>query len=525
MVELPDICLIFEVHQPLRLNRNFNVELITRQDISKKDLYEIYFDQKTNREIFTRVSERCYLPASEIILELIKRFRKEEKPFKVSFSLSGVFLEQCKMWNPYLLDLFKQMVETGLVELLSQTYYHSLASLNDLDRTEFQEQVELHQQIIKELFNYTPKTFENTECIYNDEIAKSVEIMGFKTIITEGAERILGWRSPNYVYKANGSSIKVLLRNYRLSDDIGFRFTSTQWDQWPLTADKYAAWLAHTHGQVIVLFLDYETFGEHYWAESGILEFLKWLPIEVYKRENLRWSTPFEVTQKYTPCGVIDVPQDKTISWADVERNTSAWLSNPQQNISFNMLNEVGLLVKELDDADLTRIWRHLQTSDHFYYMYTKGGESGIVHDSFNPYGNPIEAFITYIGVLIDFEARCKTEITKPEFKYRRLLRRVPTDRGFKFYYMFASPTGLIANSLEEFYEVLKKVSIESIVFHMERGDFERWITNVIGDEELAIKIASLPKTWKKKEDLRYTLLSLLEERIKELKMSSEKKA
>ncbi|MEM2182708.1 MAG: polysaccharide deacetylase family protein [Candidatus Bathyarchaeia archaeon] len=518
VVGLADICLLFEVHQPLRLNRNFNLDAVMRRDISLREIEEIYFDHRVNREIFMRVSERCYLPASRIILEQIDKFRKEKKPFKVSFSISGVFLEQCERWNPDLIEIFRQMVETGCVELLSQTYYHSLASLNSLDRSEFPEQIEMHRQTIKEMFNYTPNVFENTECLYNNDIARTVEGMGFKAIVTEGADRILGWRSPNFVYRASGSSISVLLRNYRLSDDIGFRFTSTQWDQWPLTADKYAVWLAHTYGQVIVLFLDYETFGEHYWADSGILEFLRWLPEEVSKWENLCWSTPSEAVQKYPPCGIIDVPPDRTISWADVERDMSAWLSNPQQNISFNILNEVGLIVKELNNPHLLRIWRYLQTSDHFYYMYTKGGESGIVHDSFNPYGSPDEAFVAYMAVLLDFEARCKAEAIKPEAKYRRLLRRVPADRGFRFFYGFASPTGIVANSLEEFYEALKRVSIESIIFHIERGDFERWVLSVIGDDELASRLASLPKMWRKKDELRRALLNLLEERIKELR-------
>ncbi|MCX8171375.1 MAG: glycoside hydrolase family 57 protein, partial [Candidatus Bathyarchaeota archaeon] len=322
---MTDICLILEVHQPLRLNRNFNIELLSRRNVNIKDLYEIYFDEGVNKDIFLRIYRRCYLPASRIILEQIDKFRGERNKFKVSFSLSGVFLEQCEMWGPDLLDIFKQMVETGCVEMLCQTYYHSLSSLNSIDRSEFPEQIKMHRETIREMFNYTPETFENTECISPHAIAERVEKLGFKAIVTEGADRILGWRSPNFVYRANGSSIKVLLRNYRLSDDIGFRFASTQWDQWPLTADKYASWLAHTPGQVIILFLDYETFGEHYWAESGVLEFLRWLPMEVYRWENLRWATPSEVIERYPPCDVIDVPQWKTISWADVGRDTSAW--------------------------------------------------------------------------------------------------------------------------------------------------------------------------------------------------------
>ncbi|MEM2594270.1 MAG: polysaccharide deacetylase family protein, partial [Candidatus Bathyarchaeia archaeon] len=199
---MTDICLLFEVHQPLRLNRNFNLDAITRREISIKNLEEIYFDHNINREIFIRVSERCYYPASRIILEQIDRFRREKKPFKVAFSLSGIFIEQCERWNPDLLEIFRQMVETGCVELLGQTYYHSLSSLNDLDRSEFPEQIEMHRRIIKDAFNYVPSTFENTECLYNNDIARTVESIGFKAIVTEGADRILGWRSPNFVYRA-----------------------------------------------------------------------------------------------------------------------------------------------------------------------------------------------------------------------------------------------------------------------------------------------------------------------------------
>lgn len=515
---MPDICMVFEVHQPLRLRRQFNVEVLRRQRIDNKDLYEIYFNNLLNREIFNRISEKCYFPASRIILEQIDRFRGEKKPFKVSFSFSGTFLEQCEKWNPDLLELFKQMAESRCVELLSQTYYHSLASLNPMDQLEFSEQVEEQRQIVKDLFDYEPKTFENTECIYNNNIAKKVEALGFKVIITEGAERVLGWRSPNFIYKAKESDVRVLMRNYRLSDDVGFRFTSVDWDQWPLTADKYATWLAHTYGQVVVLFLDYETFGEHYWAESGIFDFLKWLPLEVSKWDNLSWITPSEAVQKYASCGELDVPPDKTISWADVERDTSAWLSNPQQSISFNKLNEIGLIVKELKEPDLLRIWRYLQTSDHFYYMYTRGGESGIVHDSFNPYGSPTEAFITYIGVLLDFEARCKVLFERSEFKYKHILRRVPWDKSFKFFHGFAMPTSLSANSLEEFYETIKIVDVNSVIFHLEGGDFERWISDVIEDHELAEHIADIRNRKIDAEEKRKALLDLIERRIKELR-------
>lgn len=513
-----DVCLILEVHQPFRLRRDFKIGTSLGLNVDVKDLYEAYFDHKLNKDIFTRVSEKCYLPATRIILEQIERFKAERKPFKVSFSFSGTFLEQCERWNPSLLDLFKQIVETGFVELLGQTYYHSLASLNDRDESEFIEQIKMHEQAIKDLFNYTPETFENTECIYNNRVAMVAETLGFRTVITEGVERILGWRSPNYVYKAKGSSVNLLLRNYRLSDDIGFRFTSPSWDQWPLTADKYAAWLANTPGQVIVIFLDYETFGEHCWAESGIFEFLRWLPIEVLKWDNLCWSTPMEVVKKYAPCDEIDVPPENTISWADVERDLSAWLGNPMQIVSFELLNDVGLLAKEVNNLGLLRIWRYLQTSDHFHYMCIKGGGPGIVHSLFNPHESPLEAFKTYVKVLVDFGAKCLIESNKPESRYRRLLRSVPRNSGFRFYCGIDLPTNVLATSLKDFYEAIKRVHTDSIIFHLNRGDFGRWISEVIGDELLAAKIANLPKELRNDEEkIREALISILEERLREL--------
>ncbi|MEM2163295.1 MAG: DUF5752 family protein [Candidatus Bathyarchaeia archaeon] len=523
MIKLTDICLIFEVHQPFRLRHDFELSTILNSNISIRDLYNICFNQKLNKEIFMRVSQRCYFPATEIILEQIERFRGEKKPFKVSFSFSGTFLEQCERWNPDLLDLFRQVVETGQTELLSQTYYHSLASLNKRDEMEFIEQVEMHRQAIIDLFSYSPETFENTECIYNNDIARTVESLGFKTIVTEGVDRILGWRSPNYVYRAKDSSINLLLRNYRLSDDIGFRFSSRWWDQWPLTADKYAAWLANTPGQNIIIFLDYETFGEHFWAESGIFEFLRWLPIEVEKRDNLCWSTPREVVQKYAPCDVIDVPPENTISWADIERDLSAWLGNPQQIISFDLLNEIGFLIKEVNEPNLLRVWRYLQTSDHFYYMCMKGGGSGIVHSVFNPYVRPMDAFRTYIKILLYLGARCLVESGKPESRYRRLLRRVPPCKGFRFFHQVGLPTNILATSLEEFYEAVRKVDVESIIFHLSRGDFEKWISEIIGDDYLAAKISDLRKEVKGSgENIRRNLLSTLEERLKEIKKLSK---
>jgi alpha-amylase len=514
---MTEICLIFEVHQPLRLNPNFHSEILDRPLVKKEDLFNLYFDHDLNKRVFERAARKCYLPANNIILEQIDRFKHDHKRFKVAYSLSGVFIEQCERWNPNLLDSFKQLAETSCVEFLDETYYHSLASLYDAERSEFTEQLKMHCQLIKDLFNYEPKVVANTECVYNNAIAKTVEALGYEVIITEGVERILGWRSPNYVYKAKNSRLRVLLRNYRLSDDIGFRFSSRWWEEWPLTAEKYASWLAATHGQVINVFLDYETFGEHHWPESGILDFLRWLPGEILKWEHLRFSTPSEVVRLHNPVGEIDVYEFATISWADLERDTSAWLDNSMQTACYNLLKKLEPLVKLADDAELTRLWRYLQISDHLYYMSTKGGGPGDVHNYFNPHSNPIEAFVTYSGVLANFEAFVLKELEKPSYVAKRILRKLPPERGFTFHFAPAKPTKWVAHSLEEFHSILKRVDLGSIRFHNGRGDFERWMRWTVGDSTLADQLASIAKSKLAGHNLRERLLSLVGQRIKEL--------
>jgi len=512
---MTDICLIFEVHQPFRLNRRFHLDLVTRSG-AETDLFNLYFDRRLNKEVFDRIARGCYLPANDVILNQIDQFKKEKKRFKVAYSLSGVFIEQCEMWNQDVIESLKQLSESGCVEFLDQTYYHSLASLFDSDMSEFIEQIEQHREMIKSLFHYEPRVFENTECIYNNAIAKIAENLGYEAVITEGLERILGWRAPNYVYKAKDSSIHVLLRNYQLTDDVGFRFTSREWDQWPISADKYANWLAATPGQVINVFMDYETLGEHYRRESGIFEFLRWLPIEIGKWEYLFFRTPSEVIERHEPVDEIDVPESETISWADTERDTSAWLGNSLQGISFDFLRELAPFARGMGNKGLLRMWRYLQISDHLYYMSTKKGGPGDVHSTFNPYNSPAEAFITYVDILSDLQSRFQIELEKPEFRHKRILRRLPADQGFTFFYDFARPTGLTARSLHEFHSILKTVDAASIRFHVYRGDFEGWLDQVVGDGDLARKVSRLSKI-SSGELLRRNLLDEIEKRIRGL--------
>lgn len=514
---MTDVCLLFEVHQPFRLNRNFHSDLLARGAVNKEALFDLYFDHRLNRFVFERAARKCYFPSNEAILEQIDRFKRERKPFKVAYGISGVFIEQCERWNPDLLDSFKQLAESGCVEFLDQPYYHSLASLYGIDRSEFVEQIRMHRQLVKDLFNYEPKVIENTECLYNNGIAETVEGLGYEAAVTEGVERILGWRSPNYVYQAKGSSLRILLRNYQLSDDIGFRFSSTWWGEWPLTADKYASWLAAASGQVVVLFVDYETFGEHHWPETGIHGFLRWLPGEVIKWDHLHWSTPSEVVRRHSPVGEVDVHNYDTVSWADLERDPSAWLDNPMQIVCHESLKGLEQPVKAIGDANLVRLWRYLQMSDHLYYMSIKGGGPGDVHCYFNPHSSPVEAFAVYSKVISDLEARILQELEKPEHLARRILRRLPAGRGFTFFYEFARPTGLTVHSLTEFYSALEIVDIKSIRFHMERGDFERWLRQVVVDEKLADQLAEVSDEELKGERLRNRILRMISQRIKEL--------
>ena len=390
---MPSVCFYFEVHQPMRLNR-FSVF-----NIGKKAPDVInYFNNSLNKQIFEKVARKCYLPTNHLLLDLIKEYNYN---FKVSFSLTGTFVEYCENYNQEVLDSFKELFKTGAVDLIEETYYHSLSSLYD-DLDEFEEQVIMHRRMIKRIFNYRPKVFRNTEAIFDNRIAKKVEEMGYKGIITEGSDKILQWRSPNFIYKPVNANIKVLLRNYKLSDDVGFRFSAKKWSGYPLTADKYANWMSNCEGNLVNLFMDYETFGEHQWTETGIFDFISHLPGEVFKHDNLDFVTVSEAIARYEPVGDVDVPW--AISWADADRDVSTWLGNDMQFACFNELKEIGRKLKKKGDKNLLHIWRLLQTSDHLYYVSTKGFEDGNVHAYFSPYDIPYEGFINYMNILQDLK-------------------------------------------------------------------------------------------------------------------------
>ncbi|HDD57241.1 MAG TPA: alpha-amylase [Thermoplasmatales archaeon] len=393
---MPAVCCYFEVHQPFRINR-FSVFHIGG-DINP---YDAYFNHDLNRKIFERVANKCYLPTNRLLLDLIKQFNGK---FRISFSITGTFMEYCDRYMPEVMESFKELFRTGCVDLIGETYYHSLSGIFD-DLSEFEDQVNLHRETLMRRFNYEPSVFRNTEAIYDNRIAKKIEEMGFRGIITEGTEKILGWRSPNYLYKpVNAPNLKVLLRNHQLSDDIAFRFSATGWNEFPLTAEKFGSWVSASEGDLVNIFMDYETFGEHQWPETGIFDFLRHLPDEILRYPNNEFITVREAVERFSPVGEIDVPF--AISWADTERDVSTWLGNDMQIACFNELKEIGRRVREKGDENLIRLWRLLQTSDHLYYISTKGLADGDVHKYFSPYSGPYEGFINYMNILQDLKQR-----------------------------------------------------------------------------------------------------------------------
>ena len=399
------ICLYFQVHQParLRLYRFFDIG---------KDSH--YYDDFANRTILRRVAQKCYLPMNALLLELIEA---NKGAFKVAFSISGTVLEQFDRYAPEVIESFRKLAQTGSVEFLSETYYHSLAAL--ASETEFKAQVEKHKAAIQHYFGVTPKAFRNTELIYSDAIGEMVYEMGFKTMLTEGAKHVLGWKSPNFVYTgATAPKLKLLLKNSALSDDIAFRFSDRSWSEWPLTGEKYLAWLKSStqNEEIVNLFMDYETFGEHQKASSGIFDFMRYLPETVLRDGEFEFVTPTEAAKKHNPVGDLDVMDP--ISWADEERDVTAWLGNELQNDAFNKLYDQVEKLAILDNEGLWSDFGHLQESDHFYYMCTKFFSDGAVHKYFNPYDTPYEAFINYMNVLSDFILRVDDAISVSDVNF-----------------------------------------------------------------------------------------------------------
>ncbi|MBL7055901.1 alpha-amylase [Candidatus Woesearchaeota archaeon] len=395
------LCFYFQVHQPARLRKYTVFEINNNHD---------YFDHKKNREIAKKVANKCYLPTNKLILDLIK---KHSGAFKVSYSITGTALEQFEEYVPEVIQSFQELADTKQVEFLSETYHHSLSFLYSKD--EFREQVSMHKEKMLKLFNYKPKVFRNTELIFNNELGNFIEGMGYKGILAEGADHVLGWRSPNFVYRPKTcNKIKLLLKNYKLSDDIAFRFSEKSWKEHPLTIEKFSQWVneVNGNGNLINLFMDYETFGEHQWSQTGIFRFLKNLPTEILKHPDNNFVTPSEAVEKYDVTSELDI--HNPVSWADVERDLSAWLGNKMQTESLREIYAIEQQVKDSKDSKLIEDWRKLQTSDHFYYMCTKWFADGDVHKYFNPYDSPYDSYIFFMNALNDVMGRIRNhELSK----------------------------------------------------------------------------------------------------------------
>ena len=396
------VCLFFQIHQPFRHRRYRFFDIGTEH---------YYYDDFTNESIIQQIAIKSYLPTNKLLLKLASHLGKN---LKVSFSITGLALEQFQLYAPEVIESFQKLVKTGCVEFLSETYSHSLSSLKD--KSIFEDQVKLHKQKIFELFGVQPEVFRNTEMIYSDEIGAHVAEMGFKAILTEGAKHVLGWKSPNYVYvNALNQRLKVLMRNFKLSDDIAFRFANTNWLDYPLTADKFVNWLENMNpkDEVVNLFLSYESIGGRQSKDTGIFNFIESLITKIVKHPALKLATPSEVIEELQPISAVSVPNP--ISWADVERDLTAWLGNGMQQEAFEKLYNLSGQMQKCSDGELIKDWNFLQGSDHFYYMSTKFFSDGEVHSYFNPFDTPFEAFINYMNVLSDFKIRLSAIIPENE--------------------------------------------------------------------------------------------------------------
>jgi alpha-amylase len=395
------VCLYLHVHQPYRVKK------YKAFDVGKD---HEYFNDKSetdlnNERIVHKVANKSYLPTNAILLELLERHPE----FRFALSISGTALEQFEQYHPEVLESFQKLVATGRVELLADTFHHSLAFF--YSRPEFERQVKQHQDILARLFGpeHAPKVFRNTELSYTNALGEWAEDNGYLGIMAEGWDPVLGWRSPNFLYNPPGrKKIKLLLKNYRLSDDIAFRFSEQSWEGWPMDAPKFAQWLlaSHGNGNTVNLFMDFETFGEHQWADSGIFDFLRAMPGELLRHPETTFKTPTETVADYDAVGELDVQHIMT--WADTERDLTAWTGNDIQKAALYHIYDLEDDVLATEDDKLINDWRHLQTSDHFYYMCTKWFRDGDVHAYFSPYQSPYDAYIAYMNALNDVKFRLR---------------------------------------------------------------------------------------------------------------------
>lgn len=395
---MKSIVLYLHAHQPLR---------VKPYSVFQAGFDHSYFDDETpdtdtnNRFIINKVSEKSYLPTNKVLIDLLLAHPE----FRLSLSITGTLIDQLEAWRPDVLQSFKDLIATGKVEVVAETYHHSLAFF--YSRAEFVKQVAKHAEKIRDLFGVTPSSFRNTELSYNNDLAYWADEAGYKAIITEGWDPVLGWRSPNFVYRPSyTSNIKLLMKNYKLSDDIAFRFSNKGWAEWPLTTEKFTQWVheAGHGGDIVNLFMDYETFGEHQWADTGVFDFLRAFPGEWLKDQNHGFKTITEAAESYESKDYVDVPH--TITWADTERDLTAWLGNDMQVDAITSLYALEKPIMESGDETLIEDWRRLQTSDHVYYMCTKWFSDGDVHAYFSPYDSPYKAFMYFMNAYRDLTTR-----------------------------------------------------------------------------------------------------------------------
>ena len=482
------ICFGFELHQPYRLRKS-----VPPSNTAFIDIYEQYFSSK-NKEILQKVSNKCYKPATSLLIDLM------DNGFHATFSVSGTLLEQLERWDPDMFDLLTIFARHKNSEMLCQTYYHSIAALFD-DHTELADQFIMHRDRIRELSGTEPVICENTEFIFNNDIADTMHRLGFKGCFTEGARKLLEWRSPNFLYQCR--EMPLIVRNFGLSDDIAFRFCMHDWKEFPLTADKYASWVAEAYGDFVTVFIDYETIGEHFWADSGIFNFFEHLPQELEMRD-VKTVTPSDLLA-YPVRETFDV--DYTISWADAEKDETAWIQNRKQR---NALRACERAAQFHIDPHLYGL---LQTSDHFYYMSTKHGSCGEVHNYFSHQGDHA-AFITYMNILADVEAQALENAyiangaEQEHLKARYRLRTLSSDQAFHFAGE-SGYTGHAAYDLDQFSDLIAIIPSDSLTYHIRNQDFTKWIHDIIHDASLADQIQHLTS--------REEIMECVERRCKEL--------
>lgn len=484
------ICFGFELHQPYRLRKS-----IPSPGTTIHDSYEQYFAPE-NKEILQKVSDKCYKPATSLLIDLM------DKGFHAAFSVSGTLLEQLERWDPDALDLLTTCARHPNSEMLCQTYYHSIAAFFH-DHVELADQFIMHKDRIHELSGTEPIICENTEFIFNNAIADTMAQLGFKGCFTEGADRLLGWRSPNFLYQCR--DIPLIVRNFGLSDDIAFRFCTHDWKEYPLTADKYAGWVAEAYGDFVSIFIDYETLGEHFWADSGIFQFLEHLPEELEKR-GVQSVNPRDLLA-YPIRHTFDI--DYTISWADAEKDETAWIQNRKQK------NAVRACERATHFPLDRHLYRLLQTSDHFYYMSTKHGSCGEVHNYFSHQGEH-DAFITYMTTLANAEAHaiqnaCAAASSPEEqehLKAQYKLRTFSPDQAFHFAGKDGY-TGHAAFDLDQFSDLIAIIPSDSLAYHLKNQDYTHWLQDIVQDTVLADQIKDLTS--------REEMMECIERRCKEL--------